>query len=154
MKCSLLSFALLLFAAALLTGCDFVRLHSNSDVLTENDDDPVEVLMMDLRSTGADVERSGTVSQPFFSVEGHLLTVKGETVQVFAYATIDEANAEAAGISPDGSSFQREGAATIVTWIEPPHFFRRTVLLVLYVGGSNKVVGALEEVLGAQFAGR
>jgi len=154
MKCSLLSLALLLFAAPLLTGCDFVRLHSNSDVLTENDDDPVEVLMMDLRSTGADVERSGTVSQPFFSVEGRLLTVNGETVQVFAYATLDEANAEAAGISPDGSSFQREGAATIVTWIEPPHFFRRTVLLVLYVGGSNKVVGALEEVLGAQFAGR
>ena len=38
MKCCLLSLALLLFVAALLTGCD---LHSNSDVFTENDDDPV-----------------------------------------------------------------------------------------------------------------
>ncbi len=154
MKCRLLSLALLLFVAALLTGCDFARPHSNSDVFTENDDDPVGDLIMDLRSTGADVERSGNVSQPFFSVEGHLLTVNAETVQVFAYATVDEANAEAAGISPDGSSFHREGSATIVTWIGPPHFFRRDALLVLYVGVSSEVVEALEEVLGSQFAGR
>ena len=151
MKRCLLSLALLLFVAALLTGCD---LHSNSDVFTENDDDPVGDLIMDLRSTGADVERSGNVSQPFFSVEGHLLTVNSETVQVFAYATVDEANAEAAGISPDGSSFHREGSATIVTWIGPPHFYRRDALLVLYVGVSSEVVEALEEVLGSQFAAR
>lgn len=154
MKCSLPSLALLLFVAALLTGCDVASLLGHADVLTENDDDPVEDLIMDLRSTGADVERSGNVSQPFFSVEGRLLTVNGETVQVFAYATLDEANAEAAGISPDGSSFQSEGSATMVTWIGPPHFFKRDALLVLYVGVSSEVVEALEEVLGSQFAGR
>ena len=131
MKCSLLSLALLLFVAVLLTGCDVASLLGHADVLTENDDDPVEDLIIDLRSTGADVERSGNVSQPFFSVEGRLLTVNGETVQVFAYATLDEANAEAAGISPDGSSFQSEGSATMVTWIGPPHFFKRDALLVL-----------------------
>ena len=134
-------------------GCDFARPNNDADLSFENQDDPIAQLINDLRTSGATVERAGKISQPFFSVEGQLLKIGGEYVQVFAFAKAAEAAAEAARVSPDGTSFKTDETAWMVTWIGPPHFFKKDRLIVLYVGGSVFVVDALERVLGSQFAG-
>jgi hypothetical protein len=41
-----------------------------------------------------------------------------------------------------------------IFWVGAPHFFKQGRLLVLYVGDTEKVLGALAVVLGRQFAGR
>ncbi len=107
-------------------------------------------LIDNLRAAGATVEPAGDISQPFFSVKGNAITVNGGDVQVFEYADAATADAEAALISPDGSSI----GTTMVSWVAAPHFYKTGRLIVLYVGDNASVLNALEGVLGPQFAGR
>ena len=107
-------------------------------------------LIDNLRAAGATVEPAGEVSQPFFSVKGNAITVNGENVQVFEYADAATADTEAALVSPDGSSV----GTTMISWVAAPHFYKTGRLIVLYVGDDTAVINVLEDVLGAQFAGR
>lgn len=102
-----------------------------------------------LRAEGATVEPAGSVSQPFFSVEGQAVTVNGEQVQVFEFADAATVDAAAEDISPDGSSV----GTSMMTWVAPPHFYKAGKLIVLYVGENEAVLTALESVLGEQIAG-
>ena len=108
-------------------------------------------LVEKLRGQGARIEstEASEVSQPFFSAKGKVVKVTGEDVQVFEYASSAAAEKQAARVAPDGSSV----ATTQVTWVASPHFFKSGKLVVLYVGDSQAVLKALEEVLGRQFAG-
>ncbi len=107
-------------------------------------------LIDNLRAAGATVEPAGEITQPFFSVKGQIITVNGGSVQVFEYTDTASADAEAALVSPDGSSV----GTTMIGWVAAPHFYRAGKLIVLYVGDSTAVTGALEAALGPQFAGR
>ncbi len=107
-------------------------------------------LIDNLRQAGATVEPAGEVSQPFFAVTGNIITVNGDDVQVFEYADAAAAEAEAALVSPDGSSV----GTSMPFWVASPHFYRVEKLIVLYVGDSEAVTDVLESVLGQQFAGR
>lgn len=110
----------------------------------------IDALAEALKAQGLNVQGAGEVSQPFFSVEGRALSVGGENVQVFRYATAEAAGKDAAQVSPDGSSV----GTSMMTWVAPPHFYRKDNLLVLYVGTNAEVLRALQSVMGAQFAGR
>ncbi len=107
-------------------------------------------LIDNLRQAGATVEPAGELTQPFFSVNGRVIVVNGGDVQVFEYADAAAAEAEAALVSPDGSSV----GTSMIGWVAPPHFYRAEKLIVLYVGDSETVTDVLESVLGQQFAGR
>jgi hypothetical protein len=133
---------LALLGAAVISSCD-----------TEDDDVALfdtTVLVESLRAGGLIVDRRGTVSQPFFSASGSIVTVNGEDVQAFEYRDIARAEAEARTVSPDGSTI----GTTAVSWIGPPHFHRRDRVIVLYVGDAATVRAALTNVMGPQFAGR
>ena len=107
-------------------------------------------LVKSLRALGAGATAVGEVEQPFFSIKGSMIKVHGEDVQVFQYSSAAEMEAQAAPISRDGS-----GVGTRkIFWVGPPHFFKQGKLLVLYVGNDDKVLKALEAVLGRQFAGQ
>ena len=107
-------------------------------------------LVDNLRQAGATVEPAGEVSQPFFAVAGNIIVVNGGDVQVFEYADAAAAEAEAALVSPDGSSV----GTSMIGWVASPHFYKAGRLIVLYVGDSEAVTDVLESVLGQQFAGR
>ena len=108
-------------------------------------------LIDNLRTAGVNVESEGEeVDQPFFSVEGRIIKVSGEDVQVFQYGDAAAADAQAALVAPDGSSV----GTSKLHWVGPPHFYKKGKLLVLYVGGNAKALKALEAVLGRQFAGK
>lgn len=107
-------------------------------------------LIDNLRAAGISVEPEGEVDQPFFSVEGMMIKVRGEDVQVFQYSSAAAADAQAALVSLDGSAV----GTTKLHWIGPPHFYKQGKLLVLYVGDNDEVLKALEATLGRQFAGK
>ena len=92
----------------------------------------------------------GDVEQPFLSIKGVMIKVHGEDVQVFQYANAVAADGEAAPISRDGMAV----GTRKIFWIGQPHFFKQGKLLVLYVGNEDKVLTALQTVLGRQFAGQ
>ncbi|HRH44807.1 MAG TPA: hypothetical protein PKY82_24425 [Pyrinomonadaceae bacterium] len=107
-------------------------------------------LIKKLRTNGLTVKRGGRVSQPFFSISGRILTVDGEQVQIFEYKKKETAASEAGRISPSGSPV----GTTMITWVAPPHFYKSGNLIVLYVGEKPKLIKALENALGRQFAGK
>lgn len=107
-------------------------------------------LISALQRAGATVEKGDEVHQPFFSVEGRILRVNGEDVQVFPYRDEASAQREASLVSADGGTI----GTTAVAWMGPPHFYRKGLLIVLYVGNTASVKDALQSVLGPQFAGR
>ena len=106
-------------------------------------------LISQLRAAGTNVETVGEVDQPFLSVTGTMIKLQGEDVQIFQYSSAAEMEAQAALISPDGTSV----GTRKIHWIGSPHFFKHGRVLVLYVGNDKKVEKALEGVLGRQFAG-
>jgi len=107
-------------------------------------------LIDNLRAADVTVDPAGDVSQPFFSVEGQVIKVNGEDVQVFEYVDKATAEAEAALVSPDGSSI----GTSMVSWIAPPHFYKAGKLIVLYVGENSAITDILERIVGSQFAGQ
>jgi hypothetical protein len=107
-------------------------------------------LIKSLRALGAGATAAGDVEQPFLSITGTMIKVHGEDVQVFQYGDAAAADAAAAPISHDGMAV----GTRKIFWVGPPHFFKQGRLVVLYVGDNEKVLGALEAVLGRQFAGR
>jgi len=107
-------------------------------------------LIDQLRKSGANVEPTGTIDQPFFSVVGKSILVNGENVQVFEYSTQTEAEEDASNVSPDGHSI----GLSMPLWVEAPHFYEKEKIIVLYVGDEPSSIELLESILGTQFAGR
>lgn len=107
-------------------------------------------LMDNLRVAGVRALPGEAVDQPFFSVQGRMIEIGGEDVQVFQYPHAAAASEQAALVSPDGGA----AGTSMIHWIGQSHFFRKDSLLVLYVGDDEKVIKALEAVLGRQFAGK
>ena len=103
-----------------------------------------------LRAGGVKVDLGDTVEQAFFTVAGQILKVNGKDVQVFEYESTEKMEADAAQVAPDGGSI----GTSMVTWVEPPHFFKSGRVLVLSVGEDKAVIDLLKGALGEQFAGR
>jgi hypothetical protein len=148
----------LLFISLLLVGC--FQLWSGFGMVsnTASEAPPVESsdtimdaqsLIAFLETQGFGVEPQERISQPFFSVEGDVLRVDGEDIQVFVFPDEASATAEAAQVPADGSSFP----TIMITWVSEPHFFHTGNLIVLYVGTNADLLSALETVFGPQFAG-
>lgn len=153
MKPSLLSVCLLCVVAVGSTACGGKLSVSNQPHQGKSHAGPVTdyaSLVESLRATGISVEPEGEVDQPFFSVKGMVMKVRGEDVQVFQYSNAAAADAQAALVLPSGSAV----GTTKLHWLGPPHFYRKGKLLVLYVGDNDRVLRTLEVVLGRQFAGQ
>lgn len=108
-----------------------------------------------LRQKGFKVEVTGEVRQPFLGAEGTLLRISGgelgkpAEVQSYDYEEAQAAKADAERIGPEGNP---RGAH--ISWVGPPHFFRKEKVLVIYVGDDQGVIKLLRELLGPQFAGK
>ncbi|MBF6592255.1 MAG: hypothetical protein IVW57_17220 [Ktedonobacterales bacterium] len=112
-----------------------------------------------LRAAGATVQDNGTGTSAFLRGADHRLTVNGESVDVFEYATTFSAGLDAGRIGADGTTISGGfgpfgGQAAIVDFIAPPHWFAQGRVIVLYVGRSTTLVALLTKVFGAQFAGQ
>lgn len=135
-----------------LSGCSALsalmseRAQTNIDQTRVTD---IASLLVALQAEGVTVA-GDTVSQPFFDVEGQIITVNDNDIQVFEFMDNSTAQRAATMISPDGSSV---GTSTMM-WVEPPHFYQAGRLIVLYVGNNEDMLSILSRVVGEQIAGR
>ena len=136
---------LALLGLMLLIGCTTNEPGPQTGIVTN-----YATLVDELRTSGATVVSAGTVDQPFFTVQGRVITVNNGDVQVFEYADAVTADTEASLVSADGSSI----GTSMASWIATPHFYKKGRVLVLYVGDDASTINALVKVLGQQFAGR
>jgi len=107
-------------------------------------------LLSALRAAGVRAERGEEVEQPFLSLKGKMIKIGDQDVQVFEYSEAAQVDAQAALVSSDG----RTVGTNKIRWIGSPHFYKKGKLFVLYLGDDDKVLKALDAVLGRQFAGK
>ena len=109
-----------------------------------------EQLAIELKAAGLKVERKGSVRQPFFPVPAKVLAIGADEMEVFEFASVQDAEKAASMVSPDGSTV----GTSAMHWIAPPHFYRRDRTILIHLGGTAKVRSVLERIAGAAFAGR
>lgn len=143
----------LLFLAAATTGCGEKLAESHPPQKAElpaGRATDYASLIKELRTAGLRAEPGAEAEQPFLSVEGKMIKIGDQDVQVFQYSEAAQADAQAALVSPDGVTV----GTNKIRWIGSPHFYKKGKLLVLYLGDDAKVLKALDAVLGRQFAGK
>ncbi|MDA0334488.1 MAG: hypothetical protein O2782_04925 [bacterium] len=110
----------------------------------------IEALVEQVAELGVEATYQGqSLEQSFFFPAAHIITINGQDVRVFSYATTDALQQDAAQVSADGTTL----GTTSVRWIAPPRFFARSTFLALYVGADADIIGALESIFGKPFAG-
>jgi len=114
--------------------------------------DDVAGLLQSLEQAGfgtPEQEATNVLESRFFAVPGVALVVPGRRILAYEFADEPEAQAQAGLVSSDGSGIGNK----YVGWRDAPHFFSGGRLIVIYQGDDEKVLDALEEALGPQFAG-
>jgi len=109
-----------------------------------------------------EAKRVGAIHQDFFRAEGTTLRISGGLFSVPAELQLFEYDDKTFG--KEGLKTAAEDARQIeptgdprtmrVRWIDPPHFFHKNRLIVLYLGSDTSALALLTELLGTQFAGR
>ena len=146
MKLRILSIFLLAFAIAI-SGCSSATPAPSSEPLSVQDQSS---LLAALEAAGAKVEIGDSITQEFFSPEGHTVKVNGADLQVFEYENAEAMEKEASQVAPDGGSI----GTSMLTWIDTPHFYNTGRIIVLYLGNDQALLDLLNKVIGPQFAGQ
>lgn len=103
-----------------------------------------------LQAANVTAKIGDSVTQDFFSPEGHIITINGQDIQVFEYESAEAMENDASQVAPDGGSV----GTSMMSWMDAPHFYKAGRILVLYVGSDKATLDLLEKVLGPQFAGQ
>jgi len=77
-----------------------------------------------------------------------------ENLSVYLYKTSEEMEEDASYIHEGGTSYSNGKNEVEISWISYPHFYKNGNIIVLYVGESQEIINALEEIVGLQFAGK
>lgn len=108
-----------------------------------------ETLLAAIKSRGLGVEPIEEIDDSVFSVPQKVISVAGIDIQVFEFATEQDAISASQTVSDDGT----EIGLSVIRWIDTPHFYTQGNLIVLYVGQNPEILNLLDSLLGAQFAG-
>jgi len=114
--------------------------------------DDLTGLIRSLQAGGFDqVEQHDTkpLEARFFSIPGVAVVVPGHRLIAFKYLTESQTSEMASLVSGDGFGI----GSKYVSWEDTPHFFSRGRLIVVCDGSEPKILSALEQALGPQFAG-
>ena len=71
-------------------------------------------------------------------------------ISIYSYETVDDAQADAKGVSQDGYSTTN---TVCIDWISTPHFFLYDNLILQYTGTDKSILAILTDLCGEQFAG-
>lgn len=103
-------------------------------------------LFQAIQTYGGAVVEAGSISQPFFNVDGKILQVNDQQIQVFEFANAADAKASASQISDGGTTIGN----TKVTWVSQPHFWLSGKMIVLYIGNDPYTITMLDRLMGKQ----
>jgi len=137
---------LALLLLVVLIACDrqpVVEPDAGSETSISDSDSLVEAL----RAAGATVEPAGVLEDPVFQTEAQMITVNGQSIQVFEFENEEAAEVAAGTVSQAGTLI----GEMIVEWRDAPHFYRAGSVIVIYAGNNEATLSALESVLGEPF---
>ena len=109
-----------------------------------------ESLVKVLQAAGAKVESGDSITQEFFTPEGHTFKVNGGDLQVYEYPSADAMAQESSKVAPDGGSV----GTSMMMWMDTPHFYKAGRIIVLYLGKDKALLDLLNKAMGPQFAGQ
>lgn len=76
-----------------------------------------------------------------------------EHIAVYLYESREKMEEDASYIDSGGTSYNNGKNSVKISWASLPHFYKKDNMIVLYVGQNTDLTNALEQILGAQFAG-
>ena len=76
-----------------------------------------------------------------------------EHISVYLYENNEKMEEDASYIDSGGTSYNNGKNSVKISWASLPHFYKKDNMIVLYVGQNTDLTNALEQILGAQFAG-
>lgn len=112
-------------------------------------------LIQDLHATGSTAAPTGELVDHGFAIQGQRLAVDGQSVFVYEFPSVSEAEGAFAGVSADAYSLtvtRSDGERTIEThgdWLETPHLYRKG-RLILITGDDPALLATLDKVTGEQ----
>lgn len=117
------------------------------------DEKAYEKLIIKLEEKGFSVV-SDDVEKSILQGQRKWLTINArENISVYFYETDKEMEEDASYINASGLSYNNKDKSVKISWSSFPHFYKTDNIIVLYVGESNEIMNALEELIGQQFAG-
>lgn len=133
----------LFFAVILLVGCG-----TTTDPPTPTPDAVVDTgaeLITTLQAEGVVAQDGGPFSDYLFDGGGQLLLVNGQQVQVWEFATIEDADTAREFISGT------ESPLATIRFFQSPRFFQAGTMLVLFVNTDPAILNMLTRILGEPF---
>ncbi|MEL7657736.1 MAG: hypothetical protein AAGU75_17715, partial [Bacillota bacterium] len=91
--------------------------------------------------------------QDFIPATRKRMIIDNEAIDIYLFDDNIEMEKEANHISRDGSSYNSGSQSVKINWVSFPHFYKKGSLIVQYIGEDEKIISALEDILGKQFAG-
>jgi hypothetical protein len=142
----------MIFLSMLLAACSDSGPHDSDESGSETTLDPASPsfsIYQLLRASGNRAEVVGDTLRPFFTPKAKVITLNGSAVQLYEYGSKEDLEADAAKVSPDGSTI----GGSAMQWKVPPHFYKTDRVIVLYEGKDSATKETLDAALGEQFAG-
>ena len=109
-----------------------------------------------------EVEEVSNYRPVLFSVQPKIIKINDKTLEVYEFKSKEEADEQGKNISKDGRSIKnikgrmKDGAtlrSCYVNWSEPPHFYKRGNIIVVYSGKNLRLQYNLAKIMGKQVAG-
>ena len=74
------------------------------------------------------------LKQPFLSISGHLLSVNGERVEAYEYASVAAAAGDGKNVSAGACLVKTPQGSTMMDWPGPPPVYKSGRVIVQYAG--------------------
>lgn len=74
-------------------------------------------------------------------------------LDVYLFKNNSKMEKEASYIDNGGSGYNGPINKIKVSWVSPPHFFKKGTIVVQYIGEDEAILSSLRDILGEQFAG-
>lgn len=135
---------LLLFLVTMFIGCS----SQNNSKGTFN----IEQFQNEMKSKSYTFEMQD-VEKDFLPTTRKRMKIDSEVLDIYVFSSNKKMENAAKCIDMDGSGYSNGSKAVKVDWGLPPHFYKKGSVIVQYVGGNEKMISHLKNILGAQFAG-
>lgn len=93
------------------------------------------------------------VGKDFLPTTRKRMIIDNEALDIYLFRNNKKMENEAKCIDSNGFVYSNGTKSIYVSWVSLPHFYKRGNIIVQYVGGNEKIISDLKDILGEQFAG-
>ena len=93
------------------------------------------------------------VEKDFLPTTRKRMIIGNEVVDIYLFSNNKKMEKEAKCIDSGGNVYSDGSKVTDVSWPSPPRFYKRGSIIVQYIGGNEKIISDLKDILGEHFAG-